>query len=300
MTNPRDGAGAGSTEGRGPRGEGVEMPRCAPRAILRGQSAIVTGASSGIGRAIAIEMARSGANVVVNYVGDDDAAEEVVKRIDGLGSEQAGRSIAHKADVSDEGQVEGLFDAAREAFETIEILVNNAGIQQDAAIDEMTIDQWRSVIDVNLTGQFLCARAAIREFKRHGVRSDVSCAAGKIICMSSVHDAIPWAGRVNYAASKGGVDLMMKSIAQEVAPHRIRVNCVSPGAIATPINEEAWKDPKSRRRLLELIPYDRVGEPEDVARLAVWLASDESDYVVGATIYIDGGMMLYPGFAEGG
>jgi glucose 1-dehydrogenase len=153
---------------------------------------------------------------------------------------------------------------------------------------------------VNLTGQFLIARQAIREFKRRGVKPDVSCAAGKIICVSSVHDIIPWAGHVNYAASKGGVMLMMKSIAQEVAPYRIRVNSICPGAVRTPINREAWETPEAYRSLLKLIPYKRIGEPEDIARAVVWLASDEADYLTGTNIYIDGGMTLYPGFEAGG
>jgi glucose 1-dehydrogenase len=164
----------------------------------------------------------------------------------------------------------------------------------------MSLADWQFVIDVNLTGQFLCSREAVREFKRRGVRKDVSCAAGKIICMSSVHDRIPWAGHVNYAASKGGVMLMMKSIAQEVAPFRIRCNSICPGAIRTPINTSAWETPEAYRELLKLIPYKRIGEPEDIARTAVWLASDEADYITGTNIYVDGGMTLYPGFEAGG
>jgi glucose 1-dehydrogenase len=193
-----------------------------------------------------------------------------------------------------------MFDRMRSEFGTVDILVNNAGIQQDAPFDQMTLAQWRRVLDVNLTAQFLCCREAVREFKRRGVRKDVSCAAGKIICISSVHDVIPWAGHVNYAASKGGVTMMMKSIAQEVAPHRIRVNSVSPGAIRTPINMEAWDTPEAYHSLLKLIPYKRIGEAQEIGRAVVWLASDDSDYVHGATIYVDGGMTLYPGFETGG
>jgi glucose 1-dehydrogenase len=182
----------------------------------------------------------------------------------------------------------------------IDILVNNAGLQQDAPIEHMTLKQWNTVIGVNLTGQFLCARQAVRQFKAKGVKPEISCAAGKIICMSSVHDVIPWAGHVNYAASKGGVMLMMKSIAQEVAPYRIRVNSVCPGAIRTPINKEAWETTEAYNGLLKLIPYKRIGEPEDIARTVVWLASDEADYITGANFYVDGGMTLYPGFEAGG
>ena len=209
-------------------------------------------------------------------------------------------AIALQADVAREDQVQAMFARMFEAFGTIDILVANAGLQQDAPFEEMTLQQWNTVINVNLTGQFLCAREAVKEFKRRGVRKEVSCAAGKIICMSSVHDVIPWAGHVNYAASKGGVMLMMKSIAQETAPYRIRVNSISPGAIRTPINRQAWETPEAYAELLTLIPYKRIGEPEDIARAAVWLASDEADYLTGTSLYVDGGMTLYPGFEAGG
>jgi glucose 1-dehydrogenase len=164
----------------------------------------------------------------------------------------------------------------------------------------MTLEQWNTVIAVNLTGQFLCARAAVREFRRRGPRPLVSRALGKIICISSVHEVIPWARHANYAASKGGVMLMMKSLAQEVAPLKIRVNSISPGAIRTPINRPAWETPSACEALLRLIPYRRIGEPEDIGRAAVWVASDESDYVTGTSLYVDGGMTLYPEFAHGG
>ena len=274
----------------------VVMPNCPDRQVLTGQVAIVTGASSGIGQAVALAYGRAGAAVVVNYVGGAAAATDLVAEIEATG----GRAIAVRADVSDEAAVEALFERALEAFGTVDILVNNAGLQRDAAIDEMTLADWNTVIGVNLTGQFLCARAAIREFKQRGVVPDVSCAAGKIISMSSVHEVIPWAGHVNYAASKGGVMLMTKSIAQEVAPYRIRVNSLCPGAIRTPINRSAWETPAAYEALMTLIPYKRIGEPEDIARAAVWLASDEADYVNGTSLFIDGGMTLYPGFATGG
>lgn len=151
-----------------------------------------------------------------------------------------------------------------------------------------------------LTGQFLCAREAVREFKRRGVQPAVSCSADEIICVSSVHDVIRWAGHVNYAASKGGVSMMMKSIAQEVAPWRILVNAISPGAIRTPINMQAWSTIEAYTELMKLVPYKRIGEVDDIARAAVWLASDDSDYITGASIYVDGGMTLYPGFETGG
>ncbi|MDX2175776.1 MAG: SDR family oxidoreductase [Candidatus Sumerlaeia bacterium] len=281
---------------RNPEHPEVVLPACPINKLLRGQKAIVTGANSGIGRAIAIALAHAGANVVVNYLsGEEDAAATV---------EEAARcgfpAMAFKADVSKEDEVAAMFDAARAEFGTVDILVNNAGMQWDAPFDRMTLEQWNKVLAVNLTGQFLCAREAVREFKRRGVRPGVSCAAGKIICISSVHEVIPWAGHVNYAASKGGLMLMMKSIAQEVAPWRIRVNSICPGAIRTPINREAWSTEEAYNDLMKLVPYKRIGEVEDIGRTAVWLASDEADYIHGASIFVDGGMTLYPGFEAGG
>jgi glucose 1-dehydrogenase len=164
----------------------------------------------------------------------------------------------------------------------------------------MTLEKWNKVIGVNLTGQFLCTRAAAREFRRRGIDRKISVAAGKIICMSSVHQQIPWAGHANYASSKGGIMLMMKSIAQELAPFHIRVNAIAPGAIRTPINTAAWSTPEAYADLMKLIPYGRIGEPDDIAQAAAWLASDASDYVTGTTLFVDGGMTLYPGFATGG
>ncbi|MBV8814269.1 MAG: glucose 1-dehydrogenase [Verrucomicrobia bacterium] len=266
------------------------------RGLLGGQKALVTGASSGIGRAVALALAEAGADVVVNFIGSSEAADEVVSAIQTIGS----KAIPILADVSQEAQVQTMFKRAIEEFGTVDILVNNAGIQSNAPVDGMTIGQWNSVIATNLTGQFLCAREAIREFKRRGVVSTVSVSAGKIICISSVHEAIPWAGHVNYAASKGGVMLLMKSIAQEVAALKIRVNSICPGAIRTPMNESAWENREAYNALMPLIPYKRIGEPEEIGRLAAFLASDYADYITGTSVYVDGGMMLYPGFESGG
>ncbi len=271
-------------------------PKLPAHPVLAGQKALVTGANSGIGRAIAIALGAAGADVVVNYVVGDDAASAVVDEIRGHGV----KAIAIKADVSSEADVDRMFADAIRELGTVDILVANAGLQRDAAFHEMTIEQWNTVININLTGQFLCARAAIREFMRRGVVPSVSCAAGKVICMSSVHQTIPWGGHANYATSKGGIKLLMESLAQEVAPLRIRVNGIAPGAIRTPINTSAWNTKAAYDRLMTLVPYGRIGEPEDIARAAVWLASDHSDYVVGTTLYVDGGMTLYPGFATGG
>jgi glucose 1-dehydrogenase len=272
------------------------MPSCPVRKLLQGQKALVTGASSGIGRAIALALGQAGADVVVNYVAGQDKAEEACDQIRADGS----RAMALQADVSSEEQVTEMFRQMIAEFGTIDILINNAGLQQDAPFDELSLQQWNRVIGVNLTGQFLCAREAVREFKRRGVQPEVSCSAGKIVCISSVHEVIPWAGHVNYAASKGGVMLMMKSIAQEVAPYRIRVNSICPGAIRTPINMAAWGTPEAYSELLRLIPYKRIGEPEEIGRATAWLCSDDADYVHGVSLFVDGGMTLYPGFETGG
>jgi len=274
----------------------VTMPKLDTLKILKGQKALVTGANSGIGKAVAIGLGQAGAEVVVNYVTHPETAQEVVQEIERAGS----RAIALQADVSKEDQVVGMFKKMIQELGTIDILVSNAGLQRDAALTDMTVDMWNTVIGVNLTGQFVCCREAVREFLRRGIRKEVSCAAGKIICMSSVHQIIPWSGHVDYASSKGGIAMMMQSIAQEVAPHRIRVNSIAPGAIRTPINKPAWDTPQALQKLLELIPYKRIGEPEDIARAAIWLASDYADYVNGITLYVDGGMTLYPGFTENG
>lgn len=262
---------------------------------VRGQTALVTGASSGIGAAIGIALAAAGARVGVNYRSDPAGAEKVVEEIRRGG----GKALAIRADVSRSDDVRSMFEAVVAEFGRLDILIANAGLQQDGAIADLTLEQWQRVIDVNLTGQFLCAQQAIRQF-RSQERSAESRARGKIICISSVHELIPWAGHVNYAASKGGVMLMMKTLAQEVAHEGIRVNGIAPGAILTSINEDVWSDPTQSQELLKLIPYGRIGEPEDVARVATWLASDEADYVTGTSILVDGGMSLYPAFRSAG
>jgi glucose 1-dehydrogenase len=263
---------------------------------LKNQKALVTGANSGIGEACALAFGAAGAAVAVNYVSRPEDAERVAQQI----RQGGGEAIALQADVSREEQVTAMFAELLKTFGTIDILVNNAGLQRDSPFHKMTLEQWNTVMGVNLTGQFLCAREAVREFLRRGVVSRFSSAAGKIICMSSVHEVIPWGGHVNYAASKGGVMQLMKSMAQELAPKKIRVNSIAPGAIKTPINRSAWDTPGAEAELLRLIPEGRVGVPEDIANVAVWLASDASDYVTGTTLFVDGGMTLYPGFATGG
>ncbi len=263
---------------------------------LKGQSALVTGANSGIGLAVAIALANDGANVVVNYVTHPETADDVVKQIESNG----GNAIAIKADVSKEDEVQSMFQQMIAKYGTIDILINNAGLQKDSPFESMSLADWQLVIDVNLTGQFLCAREAVREFLKRGVVKERSVAAGKIICMSSVHERIPWGGHVNYATSKGGISMLMRSMSQELAPKKIRINSIGPGAIQTPINKSAWDTPEALDSLLTLIPYGRIGQPEDIGKAVVWLASDESDYVNGTTLFVDGGMLLYPGFSTNG
>lgn len=263
---------------------------------LKGQAALVTGADSGIGKGVALALAGAGAKLVINYAHNHDAAEATVAEIKAAG----GEAFAVQADVSHEDQVKAMFAQMYAQYGTIDILVNNAGLQKDSKFVDMTLDDWNTVIGINLTGQFLCSREAAKEFIRRGVVEDRSHAAGKIICMSSVHEVIPWGGHVNYAASKGGISMFMKSIAQELAPHKIRVVGIGPGAIQTPINKAAWDTPEALDKLLTLIPYSRIGQPEDIGKLAAWLASDDADYITGTTIFMDGGMTLYPGFADNG
>lgn len=298
VQSPSQSAAAAQTgsSARVPTSRPAIVPMVPYSTLLTDQPALVTGANSGIGRAVAIGLAKAGADVVVNYVTDPAAADDVCHEITALGR----RAIAIKADVSSEDEVEAMFAKAVATFGTLHIVVTNAGLQSDSRFLDMTLAQWNKVIGINLTGQFLCAREAAREFVRRGMDKAVSVAAGKLICMSSVHQQIPWGGHVNYATSKGGVMLMMKSIAQELAPLRIRVNAIAPGAIRTPINTAAWSTPEAYDHLMKLVPYDRIGEPEDIAQAAAWLASDAADYVTGTTLFVDGGMTLYPGFSTGG
>jgi len=265
---------------------------------LQGQIAIVTGASSGIGAGVAKCLAAAGCTVVVNHpvAATKAAADGVLSEI----SQAGGKGMIYQCDVSKEDEVQKMFADTIAQFGTVDILVNNAGLQRDAPFEQMTLEQWSFLLSVNLTGYFLCAREAIREFLRRGIDPQKSKAAGKIIQMSSVHEVIPWAGHANYAASKGGVMLLTKSLAQEFANRKIRVNSICPGAIQTPINKQAWDTPGALSKLLTLVPYQRIGVPEDIGNAAVWLASDDSDYVTGISLFVDGGMTLYPGFTENG
>ena len=266
--------------------------------LLKDQVALITGSSSGIGAGVARAMAREGATIVINYPmeREKDNAQQVLDDI----LSDGGKGMLQLADVSQEDQVIAMFAETIREYGTVDILVNNAGIQRDSPFEKMTLADWNLVLNVNLTGQFLCAREAVREFLRRGVRPERSAAAGKIICMSSVHQVIPWAGHANYASSKGGITLLMETLAQEFAPKKIRVNSIAPGAIKTNINRQAWDTPQAEQKLLTLIPYGRVGLPEDIGKAAVWLASDQSDYVTGASLFVDGGMTLFPGFSTNG
>lgn len=269
-----------------------------PNERLQGQTCIVTGASSGIGKAVATAIGLEGANVVINYNSHAEEAEEIAHTINE--SKESGEAIVFKCDVSKEDQVNKMFKKCIDHFGTVDICIPNAGIQKDSPFHEMSLEDWQLVIDVNLTGQFLCAREAIREFLRRGMRPDVSNSLGKIIHMSSVHQLIPWAGRVNYAASKGGLVMLMESICQEYGSKKVRCNSIAPGAVKTKINEDVWSDQESLEKLKKLIPYNRIGVPEDIGSTAVWLASDESEYINGTTIFVDGGMTCYPGFTANG
>jgi glucose 1-dehydrogenase len=263
---------------------------------LEGQVALVTGGSSGIGAGVAKSLAKEGAVVAINYASNEDKAKKVLQEI----KDEGGDGFIIHADVSKEADVINMFQETFKHFGTLDILVNNAGLQKDSVFHEMDLEEWNHVIGINLTGQFLCAREAVKEFLKRGVVPEKSKSAGKIICMSSVHEVIPWAGHVNYAASKGGVMMLMKSLAQEYAPKKIRVNSIGPGAIRTPINHAAWQTPSAYNNLLKLIPQKRIGEVEDIGLAAVWLASDDSEYVNGITLFVDGGMLLYPGFEDNG
>ena len=265
---------------------------------LKNQVALITGSSSGIGAGIAKSMAESGATVVINYPSESslDKATAILKDI----TDNGGMGMVCQGDVSKEDQVIAMFQQVIAKFGTVDILVNNAGIQKDSKFTEMTLDQWNAVININLTGQFLCAREAIKEFLRRGIDPSKSVACGKIIHISSVHEIIPWSGHANYASSKGAIRMLMQTLAQEHGADKIRVNSICPGAIQTSINKTAWQTPQELDSLLTLIPYNRIGQPQDIGNLAVFLASDRSDYITGASIFIDGGMTTFESFSTGG
>jgi glucose 1-dehydrogenase len=249
---------------------------------LRGKTAIVTGAATGIGKAIALRLGGSGANVVVDYRDQAAAANDIVAEIERSG----GHGLAISADVSDEAKVDWMVASAVDHFGGLDILVNNAGIEESHALTDIPLDVWKRIIDVNLTGPFLCARAAARAMIARG-------RGGRIINISSVHEDLPFPNNAAYAASKGGVRMLMRTAALELAPHGITMNNIAPGAIATPINQDVRENPQQQKELLDEIPLGRVGQPEEIAALCTYLASDAAGYVTGATFVIDGGLMRY-------
>jgi glucose 1-dehydrogenase len=266
-----------------------------PKRSLESQVAIVTGGATGIGAAVVRELAARGACVAINHLPNQDATALIAK------IEQAGgKAISAPCDVADPAAVASMVATTVARFGRLDIMVANAGLQDDAPSLDMSLEHWNRTIKVDLSGQFLCAQAAARQFIKQKSDAALSRAAGKIVCMLSVHCRIPWMGHVNYAAAKAGAEMLMKTLAQEWGAKRIRVVGVAPGAIKTAINQSVWGDPASYEALMKLIPYQRIGEAEDVAKTVAWLVSDEADYITGSTIYVDGGMMLYPGFMGNG
>ncbi len=255
---------------------------------LKGKVVAITGASTGLGRAMAIRFGQEGANVVINYFEDEKEALAVKKEVDDAG----GQGAIVQGDVTKEQDVINLVQTAVQQFGQLDIMINNAGIENPVPSHEMTLENWEKVISTNLTGAFLGSREAIKYFVEHNVK-------GNVINMSSVHEMIPWPTFVHYAASKGGVKLMTETLALEYAPKGIRVNNIGPGAINTPINAEKFADPAKRKDVESMIPLGYIGKPEQIAAVAAWLASDESSYVTGITLFADGGMTKYPAFQAG-
>jgi glucose 1-dehydrogenase len=253
--------------------------------LLEGRRALVTGATSGIGQGTAFELAAHGAAVAINHRGKVDDARAMVEAIEAAG----GRAVPVAMDVSVEDDVARGFAEARDAFGGLDLVVNNAGVEAPFELVDMPLAEWEKVIAVNLTGVFLCTREAARIMRAAGTR-------GAIVMISSVHEVIPWPTYSHYCASKGGLKLFTQTVARELAPHGIRVLSIAPGAISTPINEAVLADPEERRKVAEEVPLGRWGEVADVARAVVWAASDQAEYVVGTTIFVDGGMTLYPTF----
>lgn len=255
---------------------------------LKDKVAVVTGSSKGIGSEIAIRLAKEGVKVVINYNSDKEGAEKIAEKVSQAGSE----AITVKADMSVESSAQELVDTAIEKFGRLDIFVNNAGMEVPAPSHKMTLENWQRVIDVNLTGYFLGSRAALSHFVEKKIK-------GTIINLSSVHEQIPWPTFAHYAASKGGVKLLTQTLALEYAPLGIRVNAIGPGAINTPINKEKMQDPEKKAALEKIIPMGYAAEPSEVANVAAWLASEQASYVTGITLFVDGGMTLYPSFQGG-
>ena len=262
---------------------------------LKNKTVLITGASSGIGKAIAQRFGKEGSHVIINFLNNEEKADKVVQQI----KHEGGSAEKFMADISREDQVRNMFSFIKKQYGVLDILVNNAGRQKDSPFTAMTLADWKAVIDVDLTGHFLCAREAARLFIDQQ-KKDNPNSPGVMVFITSVHQNIPWAKRANYCAAKAGVSMLMKTIAQELAPHKIRVNAVAPGAVKTAINKDNFEDKESRKQIMRKIPYGRPGKTEDIASAVAWLASDEADYVTGETLFVDGGMELFADFAHGG
>lgn len=255
---------------------------------LKGKVVAVTGGATGLGKAMCLRFAEEGAKVVVNYYNDKQPIDEVIDEL----KKQGGEAVKIQGDVSKEEDVKSIVQTAVDTFGTLDIMVNNAGIENEVPSDELSLKDWNRVIATNLTGAFLGSREAIHYMLEHNIK-------GSVINMSSVHEVIPWPHFVHYAASKGGIKLMTETLALEYAPKGIRVNNIAPGAMNTPINAEKFSDPELKKGVIELIPMGYIGKPEEVAACAVWLASSQASYVTGLTLFCDGGMTQYPGFQAG-
>jgi len=256
---------------------------------LEGKRALVTGGNSGLGAAISLALAEAGAKVAINYMTHPEAADALIQTI----QQKQGEAISIQADVSDPKAVREMFRQVDAAWSGLDILINNAGMDGPRAMGwESDIEAWRKVIEVNLFGSFYCAREALKHM--------VAQKSGVVLSTTSVHEKIAWSGYSAYTASKAAVSMLTKTLAQEAAPHGVRVLAIGPGAIKTSINQSVWSDPKDLQNLLEKIPLKRMGEPEEIARMVVVLVSDAASYVTGRTVFVDGGMTDYPDFAHGG
>ncbi len=254
---------------------------------LQGKVAVITGSATGIGLAIAQVMAREGAAVVIDYVGSEHEQEQAAQAVQGI-ERDGGKALAVRADVSKQEDVQNLVDQAVGAFGRLDIMVNNAGIEQEHPFLETPLEVWDRVIAVDLTGPWLGSQVAARQMVKQGD-------GGRIINISSVHEDLPMPTNAPYCAAKGGLRMLMRTIAVELAPHRITVNNIGPGAIDTPLDKSTKDDPQKYKQLLAEIPLGRMGQPQEVAELTVYLASDAAAYVTGSTYFIDGGMLRQSG-----
>ena len=256
---------------------------------LKGKRALVTGGNSGIGAAVVRALADAGAKVAINYLVHPESTQTIIKEI----QSKNGEAISIQSDVSDPNAVAQMFEQIDKEWGSMDILINSAGIDGSRAFAwEAEISAWQKVIEVNLLGSFYNSREALKRM--------IPQKSGVILNVSSVHEIVAWSGYSAYTASKAAIGMMTKTLAQEAAPYGVRVLSIGPGAIKTPINKNVWSDPNSLSDLLEKIPLNRLGEPEDIAQMVVVLVSDVASYITGRTIYVDGGMTDYPDFSHGG